>query len=97
MSKTYYKKGDWNVIEDIGGRKVKASKTRKRWDGFRVLDQDYEERHPQDFVRAVPDDQSVPWTRSEGEDKSINPCVYWDSGIADPLYVIMTKSECEAL
>lgn len=65
MSRTSYRKGDWNVIEDIGGRKVRASQTVLRWDGMRVLKKDYEERHPQDRVRAVPDDQSVPWTSRE--------------------------------
>ena len=84
MGRTRYKKGDWNVIEDIGGRKVKASQTYLRWDGLRVLKQDFEERHPQDFVRAVPDDQSVQWTRSEATDVEISGLYaesdYWEVG-----------------
>jgi len=72
MSRTRYKKGDWNVIEDIGGKQVKSSKTQLRWDGHRVLKCDYEERHPQDFIRAIPDDPSVPWTRSESQDNYLD-------------------------
>lgn len=33
-----------------------------------VCPQDFELRHPQDFVRAKPDIQSVPWTRPEPTD-----------------------------
>lgn len=88
--KSHYKKGDWNVIEDIGGRKVKASQTRLRWDGLRVLDQDYEERHPQDFVRAVPDNPSVPWSRPEERDVYLPTCTYIDGG-----YISIGYYECD--
>jgi len=68
---TYYKKGDWNAICDVCGFKFKASQLRKRWDNMRVCSDDWEERQPQDLLRARPDDQSVPWTRPEGEDQDI--------------------------
>lgn len=95
--RTRYKRGDWNVICDVSGKELKASQTKLRWDGLRVQKSDYEERHPQDFIRAVQDDPSVPWTRSEGEDSFVDTCIYWESGIADPLYVLLTDSECDAL
>lgn len=57
--------GDWNALCDQCGRKFKASDLRKRWDGFMVCEQDWEPRHPQDFIRPVKDEQRVPWTRSE--------------------------------
>lgn len=65
MQETYAKLGSWNVICDISGFKVKASETVLRWDGLRVIKRFCEERQPQDFVRGVPDDPTVPWTRPE--------------------------------
>lgn len=63
-----YDKGDWEALCDSCGRKFKASKLRLRWDGLRVCSQDYEVRHPQDFVRAKVDIQATPWTRPEPSD-----------------------------
>lgn len=60
--------GDWNVVCDLSGFECKASETRLRWDGLRVLARFWEERQPQDFVRGVRDDPSVPWTRPEVAD-----------------------------
>ena len=71
----YYKKGDWNAICDVCGFKFKASQLRRRWDGMRVCQDDYETRHPQDLIKGKRDNSSVPWTRSEGENTviSVNP------------------------
>lgn len=68
MSGTYAKKGDWNVICDLSGFECKASETWLRWDGMRVLARFWEARQPQDLVRGVKDDPSVPWTRPETAD-----------------------------
>lgn len=65
---TYARKGDWNCICQIPGFKCKASETVLRWDGLRVLRRFAEERQPQDFVKGVKDDPSVPWTRPETTD-----------------------------
>ena len=72
MSKTYYKKGDWNAICDICGNKFKASKLKKQWDGLMVCPQDFSPRHPQEFLRGKKDDQSVEWTRSEAADVEVD-------------------------
>ena len=60
---TYYKSGDWNVICDVCSKKIKASESRKRWDGLIVCQDDFEQRHPQDFVKSKEDKISVPFTR----------------------------------
>lgn len=60
-----YIKGDWKAICDVCGFLYRASQLKKRWDGYWVCEADYETRHPQDFLRSVRDDQSVPWTRPE--------------------------------
>lgn len=59
----YYKSGDWNVTCDVCSRKIKASESKRRWDGFIVCADDFEMRHPQDFVRARQDKISVPFMR----------------------------------
>ena len=61
--KNYYASGQFNVICDICGKKIKAGEAKQRWDGFVVCPSDFEQRHPQDFVRARQDKISVPFTR----------------------------------
>ena len=58
-------KGDWNVICDVCGFKKKASEVKPRWDGLWVCKEDWESRHPQDFIHITPDDQSVPFSRPD--------------------------------
>ena len=67
MTDSYYKHGDYNVICDRSGFKVKASQTRKEWNNLRVRKDLWEPRQPQDFVRTRPDRQTVPDPRTEGE------------------------------
>ncbi len=63
--KDYLKLGDHNAICDECGFKFKASELRKRWDGAMVCKIDFEVRHPQDFIRAIKDNPSVPWSRPD--------------------------------
>jgi hypothetical protein len=65
---TDYRPGDNYVICDVCGFRCRASETRKRWDGLRVCDADYETRHPQDFVRGRHDRQRAVITRPEPPD-----------------------------
>ena len=63
---SYYKKGDWNAICALCGGKFKASQLRfntqlQDW----VCKDDWEERHPQERLKAHKDDQTVPWTRPD--------------------------------
>ena len=70
--KETYVPGDWAAICDQCGMKYKASQLRKRYDGFMVCSADWETRHPQEFVRAVPDNRPLPWTRPEAPDQFIS-------------------------
>lgn len=71
-SADYLKLGSWNVICDRCGVKRKADQVRKEWTGLIVCsDKCWEPRHPQDFVRSKPDDQSVPFTRPEKTDQFV--------------------------
>jgi hypothetical protein len=69
MSKDwYYKSSEWNVICDVCGKKMKSSHARHRWDGLIVCDEDFEHRHPQDFIKVKQDKITVPFTRPRPED-----------------------------
>lgn len=63
-----YVHGDSNALCDMCGFKFKSSKLRYNWKGQRVCQNDWEPRHPQDFVRGVKDDQRAPDPRPEPED-----------------------------
>jgi len=62
-----YKHGDWNVICDYSGQKIKRSEARYTWDGHLVKAEFWEPRHPQDFLRGVKDQQAVKDARPEGD------------------------------
>lgn len=66
-----YIAGNFWRICDVCGFKVRASQTRKQWDGLIVCLKDFEERHPQDFVRGRKDIQNVPEPRPEPIDTLI--------------------------
>lgn len=59
MSGSYYLPGSHNVICDRTGKKLKAHEVRTEWNGLRVDRRVYEDRHPLDFLRSRPDDQTV--------------------------------------
>lgn len=83
MKKNYFVSGQWNAICDSCGEKHKSGDLRKRWDGFMVCGNCFENRHPQDFLRSKPDRQSVPWSRPRSTDTFVPVSV----NILDTLYL----------
>lgn len=63
-----YIPGDPWVICDRTGFKVRRSQTKVTWDGLRVWKKYWWPRHPQDFVRALPERQTVRDARPEPTD-----------------------------
>ena len=63
-----YVSGDWNLYCDVCNKKIKASESKERWDGYRVCKDDWEPRQPLDFIRARLDKISVPFVRGPGPD-----------------------------
>jgi hypothetical protein len=55
----------WKAICDRCGFQFPADQLIKDWQGLMVCHDDYETRHPQDFVKGVPDNTTPPWTRPE--------------------------------
>lgn len=62
MPRNYFKTGEWNVYCMVCNRKIKSGMALKRWDGLIVCPEDYENRHPMDFLRARQERISVPFT-----------------------------------
>lgn len=73
MNDPGYRPGDFYRICDRCGFKMRASETFKTWEGLYVCAEDYETRHPQDYVRGRRDRQNVPEPRPEATDTTIGP------------------------
>lgn len=70
----YLALGDWNARCSMCSFKRKASTLTKNWQGMWRCPEHNEPRQPQDFVRAVPDVQTPPWTQPGGEDTFVAVC-----------------------
>jgi hypothetical protein len=97
---TYLKLGDWNAVCQVCGFRFKGSELRKRWDGVRVCADDFETRHPSDFLRVPREDTSVPWTSPEAdesfvEDDAIMTEVQFDILTEDPLVSLLIEDTSE--
>lgn len=64
----HYKQNSANAICDVCGFKFKLNQLRKRWDGLWVCSDDWEMRHPMDFIRAKKETQDLPITRPRPND-----------------------------
>ena len=69
----YWKAHDANAICDRCGQKFKNSELKTEWAGARVCgptgNDCFETRHPQDFLKAMKDRQTVPNARPEQTDQ----------------------------
>lgn len=72
--RNWYQRGSANAICDVCGEKFKLSQLMKRWDGLWVCSQDYEERHPQDFLRARKETLHLPVTKPRPADEYVEVC-----------------------
>lgn len=88
-SADYLKLGDWNAVCFVCGGKYKASELKKSWKGYWTCHQCWEPRHPQDFVRGIPDRQTVAWSQPVPAYSYVNVCTiqgvsaYIDLAIVD--------------
>jgi len=71
----YLRNGDYNAICDRCGSKFKFSQLKLEWDGLYVCTANgcFENRQPQDYVKGVRDDMSVPVSRPD------QPSVFLDT------------------
>lgn len=73
MPHNYFKSGEWNAYCMVCNRKIKSGEMLKRWDGLLVCPDDYENRHPMDFLRARQERISVPFTSDTSFDQFDGP------------------------
>lgn len=67
VKRNTYKPGDWKVYCPVCSGFRYASSLKPRWDGLKVCPECWEPRHPQEFVRGVSDEVSVPFTYKDPE------------------------------
>ena len=73
--------GNWNALCDSCGRKFKALDLKRRWDGLMVCTEDFELRHPQDFLRVQKERISVDFSRPYPTQDTFLPYVCSVSGV----------------
>jgi hypothetical protein len=80
-SNNYWASGEWNFICELCGAKRKSKDGVKTWDGHYVCSSHKELRNPQDFVRGVRENLTVPWTRPPTDDQFV--ATEYDRSFAD--------------
>lgn len=73
MTENSYIPGDPWAICDLSGMKVRMSQTKKTWDGLRVYNPYWYPKHPQLFVKGIPDHMEVRDARPRQTDTFIYP------------------------
>jgi hypothetical protein len=64
-----YHKGLWKAVCDRCGLDHLSNELRLEWTGLRVCNECFEERHPQEAVRGVPE-SNIPWARPAVDDET---------------------------
>jgi len=70
----FYDHGNPNMICEKCGHKYKKSEMREQWNHVWACSYDYEDRQPQDKLKAFPDKQTIEDARPE----STSGMTYWD-------------------
>ena len=71
--KLHYKAGSFYRTDDRTGFPQRAERTRREWTGLIVDENVWEPRQPQDLVKGVKDNQSVPDARPLGPAQYVGP------------------------
>jgi hypothetical protein len=79
----YYRSGTYNGICDRCGSKFKFSDLKLEWDGLYVCTANgcWEARQPQDYVKGVRDDMSVPVSRPQQPNVFLGPLIVTETPI----------------
>lgn len=91
MPGTYFKSGSHNIICDVCGGKFKFHQVKKRWDGLVVCKDDFENDHPQKYIRVRESGLAVPVIRDRPEDVFVGPtCTIWER----TAYADLASADC---
>lgn len=63
--------GTWASICDVCGFRFPSDKLKDRWDGLKVCHNDWESRHPQDFIRIREEKIAPDWVRPVAPDNFV--------------------------
>jgi hypothetical protein len=79
----YYRSGTYNGICDRCGSKFKFSDLKLEWDGLYVCTANgcWEARQPQDYVKGVRDDMSVPVSRPQQPNVFLAPLIVTETPV----------------
>jgi len=69
----HYKPGSFYRICDRTGFATRSERTTQEWNGLMVWDRVFEARQPQDFVKGVQDNQTVPLARPRQVNSFLGP------------------------
>jgi hypothetical protein len=67
------------AIDPASGFKVPLSNLVRQWDNQLIDARFIDKRNPQDFVRGIKDDQSLPYSRPESPDQFIALNIIWEN------------------
>lgn len=65
--------GTWTCVDDRTGFRLLNTQVQFEWNGLLVYDRVWEVRQPQDYLRGIPDNQSVPYARPMQEPLFLQP------------------------
>jgi hypothetical protein len=68
------------AIDPASGFKVDLDRLVRQWDNQLIFDRYVDKRNPQDFVRGIKDDQSLPFARPEAPNQYIAQPLIWEDG-----------------
>lgn len=66
------------AIDDWSGFKVNLSDLRRQWDGHYTVDPDI--RNPQDYLRGIKDNMTLPYSRPESPNTFVAVNIVWQDG-----------------
>ena len=64
--------GTWASICDVCGFRFPSDKLKDRWDGLKVCHNDWESRHPQDFIKIREEKIAPDWVRPVAPDTFVS-------------------------
>lgn len=66
------------AIDDWSGFKVNLGDLKRQWDGHYTVDPDI--RNPQDYLRGIKDDMTLPYARPESPNTYVAINIAWEDG-----------------
>lgn len=69
------------AIDPASGFKVDLDQLERQWDNQLIDKRFIDKRNPQDYLRGIKDDQSLPYSRPEPPDVYVAGPILWQDGL----------------